>query len=53
MIALFFPPLVSVALGSVGRAPLLEDLSRRLLGLIGLWMLSQAFRGTGHSHDRG
>jgi nickel/cobalt exporter len=41
-----------VALGSVGRAPLLEDLSRGLLGLIGLWMLWQAFRGTGHSHGR-
>ena len=36
LIALFSLPLVSVALGSVGRAPLLEDLSRGLLGLIGL-----------------
>ena len=52
LIALFSLPLVSVALGSVGRAPLLEDLSRGLLGLIGLWMLWQAFRGTGHSHGR-
>jgi len=52
LIALFSLPLVSVALGSVGRAPLLEDLSRGLLGLIGLWMLWQAFRGTGHTHGR-
>jgi ABC-type nickel/cobalt efflux system permease component RcnA len=52
LIALFSLPLVSVALGSVGRAPLLENLSRGLLGLIGLWMLWQAFRGTGYSHGR-
>lgn len=52
LIALFSLPLVSVALGSVGREPLLEDLSRGLLGLIGLWMLWQAFRGTGHTHGR-
>ncbi|MEQ1945458.1 sulfite exporter TauE/SafE family protein [Mesorhizobium sp. VNQ89] len=52
LIALFSLPLVSVALGSVGRAPLLEDLSRGVLGLIGLWMLWQAFRGTAHSHGR-
>ena len=50
LIALFSLPLVSMALGSVGRAPLLEDLSRGVLGLIGLWMLWQAFRGTAHSH---
>jgi ABC-type nickel/cobalt efflux system permease component RcnA len=50
LIALFSLPLVSVTLGSVGRAPLLEDVSRGLLGLIGLWMLWQAIRGTGHRH---
>lgn len=37
------------AAGSVGRAPLLEGISRGLLGVIGLWMLWQAFRGT-HDH---
>lgn len=47
LIALLSLPLVSVALGSVGRAPLLENLSRSLLGVIGLWMLWQAVRGTG------
>ncbi|MEX0408828.1 hypothetical protein ABGN05_24600 [Aquibium sp. LZ166] len=41
LIALLSLPLVSVALGSVGRAPLLEDISRGLLGAIGLWMLLQ------------
>lgn len=42
-------PLVTLALGSVGRAPLLEDISRALLGLIGLWMVWRAL-GHGHSH---
>jgi nickel/cobalt exporter len=53
LIALLSLPLVSVALGSVGRAPLLEDISRGLLGVIGLWMLWQGFRGTGHGHGQG
>lgn len=45
-------PLVSVARGSMGRAPLLEDISRGLLGIIGVWMLWQAFRlGRGHAHE--
>ena len=38
LIALLSLPLVSVALGSVGRAPLLEDISRGPLGATGLWM---------------
>ncbi len=53
LIALLSLPLVSVALGSVGRAPLLEELSRGLLGAIGLWMLWQGVRGTGHAHGQG
>jgi nickel/cobalt exporter len=53
LIALLSLPLVSVALGSVGRAPLLEDISRGLLGVIGLWMLWQGLRGTGHAHAQG
>jgi nickel/cobalt exporter len=53
LIALLSLPLVSVALGSVGRAPLLEVVSRGLLGVIGLWMLSQGLRGTGHAHGQG
>lgn len=43
-------PLVSVSLGSVGSAPLLENLSRGLLGVIGLWMLWQGIRGAAHQH---
>jgi nickel/cobalt transporter (NicO) family protein len=46
-------PLVSVTLGSAGRAPELEAVSRGLLGLIGLWMLWQAIRNTGHVHGQG
>ncbi|UCI08750.1 sulfite exporter TauE/SafE family protein [Mesorhizobium sp. B1-1-8] len=50
LIALLSLPLVSIALGSVGRAPMLEDVSRGLLGLIGLWMLWRAVNHRGHSH---
>ncbi|TIM69737.1 MAG: ABC transporter permease [Mesorhizobium sp.] len=49
IIAALSLPLVSVALGSVGRAPLLEDVSRGLLGLIGVWMIWRAFS---HGHHR-
>lgn len=52
LIALLSLLLVSMALRSVGRAPLLEDISRGLLGVIGLWMLWQGFRGTGHGHGQ-
>ena len=52
LIAIFSLPLVSIALGSVGRAPLLEDISRGLLGLIGLWMLWRALtHGHHHKHE--
>jgi len=50
LIAVLSLPLVSIALGSVGRAPLLEDISRGLLGLIGLWMLWRALRHGHHHH---
>lgn len=53
IIAALSLPLVSTALGSVGRAPMLEGISRGLLGLIGLWMLWRAFRQSGHHHDTG
>jgi ABC-type nickel/cobalt efflux system permease component RcnA len=45
-------PVVTLARGEAGRAPLLEDLSRLLLGLAGLWLVWQGVRGHGH-HDRG
>lgn len=54
IIAALSLPLVSVALGSVGRAPLLEDVSRGLLGLIGVWMIWRAFsHGHHHKHEGG
>lgn len=49
VIAVLALPLVSFALGTVGRAPLLEDVSRGLLGLIGLWMLWRSFRRSAHA----
>ncbi|TKB19781.1 MAG: ABC transporter permease [Mesorhizobium sp.] len=49
LIALLALPLVSIALGSVGRAPALEALSRGLLGLVGVWMIWRALRGR-HQH---
>ena len=52
LIAVLSLPLVSIALGSVGSAPLLEDISRGLLGLIGLWMLWRALsHGHHHKHE--
>ena len=41
-IAVLALPLISRALDSVGRAPLLEDLSRGLLAAIGVWMIVRA-----------
>ncbi|WP_217577806.1 ABC transporter permease [Mesorhizobium sp. GbtcB19] len=49
LIAVLALPLVSIALGSVGRAPALEMLSRGLLGLVGVWMIWRALRGR-HDH---
>ena len=51
VIALLSLPLLTRTLGGVGEAPLLEDLSRGLLGLIGLWMLFQAVRHRPHAVD--
>ena len=51
-IALLALPLVSHALGEAGRAPLLEDLSRGLIALIGAWMVWRAAAGAAHRHDR-
>ena len=52
LIAVLSLPLVSIALGSVGRAPVLEDISRGLLGLIGVWMLWRAIHhGHHHKHE--
>jgi nickel/cobalt exporter len=52
VIAVLALPLVSIALGSVGKAPALENLSRGLLGLVGVWMVWRALRNQHrHSHE--
>lgn len=53
LIAVLALPVVSTALGSVGRAPVLEALSRGLLGLVGSWMIWRALtsRHNHHSHE--
>ncbi len=47
-------PLVSLAFGEVGRAQVLEDVSRGLLGVVGLWLLFAATRGhSARKHHEG
>jgi len=53
VIAVLALPLVTRTLAGVGRAPLLEDISRGLLTLIGVWMLVRAIRGPVHRHRDG
>ncbi len=53
LIALLSLPLVSISLGSVGRAPLLEDISRALLAIVGVWMIWQGVRRGAHVHGEG
>jgi ABC-type nickel/cobalt efflux system permease component RcnA len=43
-IVLLAIPVVSLARGEAGRAILLEDLSRGLLGVVGAWLVISAFR---------
>jgi nickel/cobalt exporter len=53
IIALTAAPLITRTLGGAGQAPILEALSRGMLGLIGLWFLVRAFRGQTHQHREG
>ncbi|RUU03178.1 ABC transporter permease [Mesorhizobium sp. USDA-HM6] len=50
LIAVLALPVVSIALGSVGRAPALETISRGLLALVGVWMKWRALRGRHYHH---
>ncbi|MDP2081017.1 MAG: hypothetical protein U0934_08515 [Pseudotabrizicola sp.] len=50
MIVLIALPVVSMARGEAGRAPVIEDISRTLLGLSGLWLIWQGLRGQAHRH---
>jgi ABC-type nickel/cobalt efflux system permease component RcnA len=53
VLALAAAPILTRTLGGVGRAPILEDVSRGLLALIGLWFLIRAWRGPVHEHREG
>jgi nickel/cobalt transporter (NicO) family protein len=47
-------PVVSLAFGEVGRARVLEDVSRGLLGVVGLWLVFAATRGqSARQHHEG
>jgi ABC-type nickel/cobalt efflux system permease component RcnA len=51
VIALLALPLVSHSFGNAGSAPLLQAVSRGLLGLIGAWMLWSALFRPAHTHS--
>src|SRR5215213_1083135 len=53
VLALAAAPILTRTLGGVGHPPVLEDLSRGLLALIGLWFLWRAWRGPLHEHREG
>src|SRR3954462_1602130 len=53
LLALAAAPLLTRTLGGVGRVPILEDVSRGLLALIGLWFIVRALRGPVHEHREG
>src|SRR3954464_4681602 len=50
VLALTAAPLIQKTLGGAGCAPLLEDLSRGLLAVIGLWLVFRAIRKQPHVH---
>jgi nickel/cobalt transporter (NicO) family protein len=53
ILALVAAPLMTRTLVGVGRAPLVEIVSRGLLALIGMWLLIRAIRGRPHVHGEG
>jgi nickel/cobalt transporter (NicO) family protein len=48
LIVLVALPVVTMARGEAGRAPVLEDLSRILIGIAGFWLIWQGLRGHAH-----
>ena len=53
LLALLAAPLVTRTLGGVGRAPVLEGITRGLLIAIGVWFIVRAIRGRSHVHGEG
>lgn len=53
LLALTAAPLITRTLGGVGSAPVLENLSRALIILVGLWLLISSLRGSPHIHGEG
>ena len=53
VLALAAAPILTRTLGGVGRAPVLEDISRGLLAPIGMWFLFRALRGRTLQHREG
>lgn len=52
VIAVFALPIITRTLVGAGRAPLVEDMSRGLVAVIGAWMLVRALRPlTPHTHE--
>jgi nickel/cobalt transporter (NicO) family protein len=53
VLALAAAALVTRTLGGVGRAPVLENLSRGILLLIGFWLVVRALQRRAHPHGEG
>lgn len=53
ILALAAAPLITRTLVGVGRAPMIEFVSRGLLALIGFWLLVRSVRGRSHVHGEG
>jgi len=53
LLALIGAPLLSRAITGAGRSDVIEDISRGLIALIGVWLLVRAFRDGLHPHGEG
>jgi nickel/cobalt exporter len=53
LLAIAAVPLITRTIGGAGSAPLLENVSRALIIVIGLWLLLSAIRGIPHAHGEG
>ncbi len=53
LLALVGAPLLSRTIAGAGRSDVLEDISRGLVALIGLWLVIRALRGRQHLHGEG